>query len=209
MREGRGEAAPFLVFVVYGLITGMRFSLGLPLLQTIAMIFILWAPWSPETHKFDIVLQDGREIRGWSVLPGPDQDTLAWAQGINLPALLAEIPIDLACEKFQQLPELKLRFFSFWLFGILSWYMVGRVGEDILKWRQNALPPPRWVDLLFAVEAFVMAVPSFLILALDHSRNDFRVLAAWSAIWVVLASVVLGLRLFQRAKAKRRNLLAS
>jgi hypothetical protein len=42
----------------------MRLSLGLPLLQTIVMILILWAP---ATHKFDIVLRDGREIRGWSV----------------------------------------------------------------------------------------------------------------------------------------------
>lgn len=65
----------------------MRLSLGLPLLQTIVMILILWAPWAPATHTFDIVLRDGREIQGWSVLPGPDQDTIAWAQGINLPAL--------------------------------------------------------------------------------------------------------------------------
>ena len=115
----------------------MRLSLGLPLLETIAMMLILWAPWAPETHRFDLVLRDGREIReirGWSVLPGPEQDTMAWAEGINLPALLAEIPIDLACERLAHRPERKLRFFSWWLFGSLSWYMIGRVGEDILKW---------------------------------------------------------------------------
>lgn len=86
----------------------MRRSLGLPVLQTIAVIVIPWAPWSPQTDKFDIVLRDGREIRGWSMLPGPDQNTLAWAQGINHPALLAAIRIDHASEKFQQLPELNL-----------------------------------------------------------------------------------------------------
>ena len=187
----------------------MRLSLGLPLLQTIAMMVILWAPWSADTHKIDIVLQDGREIHGWSVLPGPEQNTLAWAQGINLPALLSEIPIDFTCEKLPKFPELKLRFFNFWFFGILSWFMVGRVGEDILKWRKDAFPTLRWWDLLFAIEAFVFAVPSFVILTLDHSGNDFRVLTAWSAVWAVLASFALGLRLFQRAKAKRASILPS
>jgi len=149
------------------------------------------------------VLQDGREIHGWSLLPGPDQDTILWAQGINLPALLSEIPIDLTCERFEQLPELKLRFFSFWFFGILSWYMIGRVGEDILKWRQTGLPPSRRFDFLFAVEAFVLAVPSFLLLVLDRSKENLRVLTAWSAIWVVLASGALSLRLLQKARQTR------
>jgi len=126
----------------------MRLSLGLPLLQTIAMVIIVWAPWAQQTHKVDIVLQDGRKIHNWTLLPGPDQDTILWAQGINLPALLAEVPIDLTCERFEQLPELKIRFFSFWFFGILSWYMIGRVVEDILKWRQTGLPPSRRFDIL-------------------------------------------------------------
>lgn len=185
----------------------MRLRLALPLLQTIAMMLILWAPWSPETHKLDIVLRDGREIHGWSVLPGPDQNTLAWAQGINLPALPAEIPVDLIQEKFQWLPVLQLRFFYFLFFGVLSWYMVGRVAEDFLKLRKHTFPPLRWLDLAFAIEAFLVAIPSFLTLTLDRSKDNFRVLIAWSAVWAVLASVALGLRLYQRAKAKRRDVV--
>ena len=131
-----------------------------------------------------------------------DQNTILWAQGINLPALLAEIPIDLTCERFEQLPELKIRFFSFWFFGILSWYMIGRVAEDILKWRQTSLPALRRFDLLFAVEAFVLAILSFLLLVLGQSKDNVRVLTAWSAIWVVLASAALSLRLFQKARQK-------
>jgi hypothetical protein len=181
----------------------MRLSLGLPVLQTIAMVIIVWAPWSPQTHKFDIVLQDGREIRGWSLLPGPDQDTILWAQGINLPAMLAEIPIDLTYERFTHLPELKLRFFSFWFFGVLTWYMIGRVGEDILKWIQTGLPSSRRFDFFFAAEAFLLAVPSFLLLVLDQSKENPRVLTAWSAIWVVLASGALTLRLLQKARQRR------
>lgn len=180
---------------------GMRLSLGLPLLQTIAMIVIVWAPWSPQTHKFDIVLQDGREIQGWSLLPGPD--AILWAQGINLPAFVVEIPIDLTCERFEHLPELKLRFFSFWIFGILSWYMIGRVAEDMLKWRQTGLPPTRRFDVLFAVEACVVAIPSFLLLVLDQSKENLRILTAWSAIWVVLASAALSLRLLQKARQRK------
>jgi len=135
--------------------------------------------------------------------PGTDQGSILWAQGVNLPALLAEIPIDLTCEKFKQLPELKLRFFSFWFFGILSWYMIGRVGEDILKWRQTGLPPPRRFDFVFAVEAFVLAVSSFLLLVLDQSKENLRVLTVWSAIWVVLASGALSLRLLQKARQRK------
>jgi hypothetical protein len=121
--------------------------------------------------------------------------------------LLAEIPIDLACERLEPLPELKLRFFSFWFFGILSWYMMGRVGEDILKWRQTGLPLSRRFDFLFAVEAFVLAVPSFLVLVFDRSKDNSRVLTVWSAIWAILASGALGLRLLQ--KARQRKAIAS
>lgn len=181
----------------------MRLSLGLPVLQTIAMIVILWAPWAPKTHDVDLVLRDGREIHYWSLLPGPEQNTIAWAQGINLPALLAEIPIDLAGERFERLPELKLRFFSFWFFGILSWYMIGRAGEDIRAWQQSGLPPLRRLDLSFAIEAFVVSVPSFFILVLGRPGEDFRVLAVWSAIWAVLASGALSLRLLQRSRQRR------
>ena len=187
----------------------MRLSLGLPVLQTIAMMLILWAPWAPEAHKFDLVLRDGREIRGWSLLPGPDQDTFLWAEGINLPALLAVIPIDLANERFAHLPKQNLRFFSIWFFGSLAWYMIGRVGEDILKWRKSGLPSLRWVDLLFAGEAFLLALPLFLALVLDHSKDDVRVLTVCSGIWVVLASGALSLRLLQKAKARHSKVLAA
>ena len=86
----------------------MRLSLGLPALQTIAMIVILWAPWSPETHKFDIVLRDGREIRGLEYPARTRPEHPRMAQGIHHPALLAEIPIDHASEEFQQFPKLNL-----------------------------------------------------------------------------------------------------
>jgi phosphoglycerol transferase MdoB-like AlkP superfamily enzyme len=187
----------------------MRISLGLPLLQTIAMILILWAPWAPETHKYDLLLRDGRGIRGWSLLPGPEQHTIAWAQGINLPALLVVIPIDRARERFAHLPERNLRFFSLWFFGSLTWYMTGRVGEDILMWLKSGLPSSRRFDLLFAAEAFLLAVSSFLALVLDQSEDDFRVLTIWSGIWVVLASGALTIRLLQKAKTRRRKVLAA
>lgn len=175
----------------------MRFSLGLPLLQTIAMIIILWAPWSPGAHRIDIILRDGREIKGWKLVPEPETHAIAWAQGVNLPALPAEIPIDLAAERFQHLPELKLRFFSFWFFGLLTWYMIGRIGEDVVTWRQNAPPSPRLVDLLFAIETFLLALPSFLILTFDRSGAP-PILTVWSTIWLAIASAALTVRLLQR-----------
>ena len=175
----------------------MRFSLGLPLLQTIAMLIILWAPGSPGAHRIDIILRDGREIKGWKLVPEPETHAIAWAQGINLPALPAEIPIDLAAERFQHLPELTLRFFSFWFFGLLTWYMIGRIGEDIVTWRQNAPPPPRLVDLLFAIESLLLALLSFLILIFDRSVAT-SVLTVWSTIWLAIASAALTFRLLQR-----------
>src|SRR5215467_6232758 len=43
----------------------------------------------------------------------------------------------------------------------------------------------------------------FFVLILDHSKENFRVLTAWSAIWVVLASAALSLRLLQKARQRR------
>lgn len=139
----------------------MQLRFGLPLIQTIAMTIILWAPWSPQTPKVDLVLRDGREIKTWTLLPGPDFNAIAWAQGGNLPALPAEIPIDLSSEKFPRIYERNWRFFSFWVFGALCWYMVGRCTEDIASWRVGAmLPACRRGDLTFAIESALVSTLS-------------------------------------------------
>jgi hypothetical protein len=63
--------------------------------------------------------------------------------------------------------------------------------------------------LLFAAEAFLLAISSFLALVLDQSAEDFRVLTIWSGVWVVLASGALTIRLLQKAKERRRKVLAA
>ncbi len=186
----------------------MRFRFGLPLFQTIAMLFILWAPWAPGAHKLNVVFVDGREFKSWTVLPDPDVfDSVNWAQGVNLPTLLAAIPIDLVVDVVRKkltIPDPRMRFFLFWSLGLLVWYLVGRFVEDIVMWRQTGiLPRSRLADLVFAVEAELVAILGAPVSILGHS-GEFPVLNWWSAIWFVIGSAILAVRRLQVFRYRRR-----
>ncbi|SRR6266567_2591695 len=183
----------------------MRFRFGFPVLQSVAMFIFMWAPWVPGGHKFDIVLRDGTEFKGWTLLPDWNAfDSVVWAQGLNLPALPAEIPIDLASEKWENLGVRTFRFFSFWFWGILVWYLIGRLVDDLIRWRSfSVLPRRQWGDLAFAVEAMLVAMPSFLSLAFERSA-EFLVVRNWSAVWVLAASTALAVRLLQFVRHRNR-----
>jgi hypothetical protein len=183
----------------------MRFRFGLPLLQTIAMLLILWSPWNPHAHELRLKFIDGGELSMWTLLPEPDVND--WAQGINLPALLCEIPIDLVIEGFEKEPQFpgpNMRFFLFWSVGALVWYMVGRFIEDVAIWRRAvALPRPRLTDLAFAVEAALVALLAVLASAFG-GRVDSAVLSWSSAAWLVIAYAALAFRLLQLIQHRRR-----
>jgi hypothetical protein len=69
--------------------------------QTIAMFLVAWSPWAPEAHKLHIALRDGREIRTWTVIPGPNSivDPLEFAQGVNLPAAAIVVPAEFVARR--------------------------------------------------------------------------------------------------------------
>ena len=171
------------------------------------MFLILWAPWDRGAHKVEIVLPDGMPLKRWTLLPYTGSLVrMDWAQGINLPALPVEIPIDLAAEKVVSLGNLTVRFFVFWCFGIWTWYMVGRFVEDMVRWRRlTILPRTRLLDLVFAVEASSVAIMSLLVLIFGRGRAEFHVLTGWSAIWVVIAFAALAVRLFQVVHYRRNS----
>ncbi len=138
----------------------MRFRVLLPVLQTLSMLLIVWAPWNSRAHRIDIVLRNGREITAWTLLPGPN--ALDWAEGIDLPAAAVVTPVEFAIRRADALPNDKVRFFGFWIVGLLCWYMVGRCVDDVLLWRRGGVLPRKHPgDVAFAL----IAVPSALLLA--------------------------------------------
>jgi hypothetical protein len=178
----------------------MRFRFWLPLIQSVAMLLVTWAPWAPQSHRVDAVLRDGREIKTWLLVPGPA--ALDFALGINLPAVPIVVPIEFAARRGQPWVSLNFRFFGFWLVGLLCWYMVGRLADDCLAWqRSGVLPKKNNGDVAFAL----LVVPSSMLLAgvFLFGGADPLVLAVWSAIWLVVSGSALTFRLLQVIRQRR------
>lgn len=179
----------------------MRFRVLLPILQIIAMLLIVWAPWSPRAHQIDIVLRDGREIKAWTLISAVQ--TSDWAMGLNLPALTVATPVEFALRKPDALRNNKIQFFGLWLVGFLCWYMVGRFADDLITWRRSrALPRKHWADLTFALIAFPSAI--LLAGAFTFDRVGPTSLAIWGVLWLVVTASALIFRVVQVIKQRRK-----
>jgi hypothetical protein len=179
----------------------MRFRFWLPVWQIMATLLVIWAPWAPNAHKIDVVLMDGREIKAWTLIPGPG--AVDWSLGMNLPAASIVIPAEFAIRKNREWPNDKMRFYGFWLVGILCWYMVGRFVDDLLQWRRSRLLPIKHAsDIAFAL----LAVPSSILLAGAFHFGDigFPVLVAWGAVWIAITCSALAFRVLQIIQQRRR-----
>jgi hypothetical protein len=178
----------------------MRFRILLPALQTLAMLLIVWSPWNSRAHRIDIALRNGREIAAWTLLPGPD--ALDWAEGIDLPAAAVVTPVEFAVRRAGALPNDKVRFFGFWIVGLLCWHMVGRCVDDVMRWRRSGVLPRKHPgDVAFAL----IAVPSALLLADVFISDGTRgALFVWSAIWLAVTFAVFLFRLAQIIQQRRR-----
>ena len=177
----------------------MRFKFLLPILQTAALLLLLWAPWNPNAHKLQ--LANGLTLET-ATLPGPA--AIEWAEGINLPASAIVTPAEFAMRKPDALPNMKVRFYGFWLVGLLCWYMVGRFVDDLIQWlRAGKLPRKNTADLAFAL----LAAPSAALLGITFNQGTIqsRVLATWGIIWIVIASAALLFRVAQAIQQRKRR----
>jgi hypothetical protein len=178
----------------------MRFRLWLPLLQIASTALIVWAPWAPATHELDVLLPNGRELKT-RVLITPTASELA--QAINLPAATIVIPMEFALRRADALPNHNIIFYGYWLVGLLCWYMVGRLVDDLVAWRlTRSLPRKDPYDLMFAL----LALPSSILMAGVFTFGDAgsKVLAVWGIVWLVLSSTALLFRTWQYIKQRRR-----
>jgi hypothetical protein len=178
----------------------MRFRFLFPVLQTIAMLLIVWEPWNPKAHQVDIRLTDGREIKNWTPIPGPD--AFEWAEGINLPAIVVVTPLEFALRNAASLPSFKLTFYGVWLLGLLCWHLVGRFIDDLIGWlRTRTLPRKHAGDLTFAL---ILAPSTALAgIAFNEKGTGVPVLAAWGIIWIAIAFSVLLFRVAQVIRQRK------
>jgi hypothetical protein len=178
----------------------MRFNLLLPILQTAAMLLALWGPRSPKALDSNAQLTNG-QASGRVISP----TALEWAEGINLPASAVVTPAEFAMRKPDALPNMKVRFYGFWLVGLLCWHMVGRFVDDLIQWRRaKKLPRKNTGDLAFAL----IAAPSAALLGVAFNEGGIQshVLATWGVIWIAIASAALLFRVVQVVQRKRRPL---
>jgi hypothetical protein len=179
----------------------MRFRVWLPVLQTVAMTLILWSPWSRTAHELDVVA-DGNEIKTWMLIPGPA--SLDWAQAINLPAATVVTPAEFVLRNGGAWRNSKVFFFGLWIAGILCWYMVGRVVDDLVQWgRSRILPSKHASDLMFAF----LALPASIMMAVAFplGGTGAPITSASGPIWISVTSIALILRVAQAIKFRRRR----
>jgi hypothetical protein len=179
----------------------MRFKALLPILQTAAMLLILWAPWNPKSHEVDARLASSGRLRMAAVAPG--KIAIEWAEGINLPASAVVTPAEFAMRKPDALPNMKVRFYGLWLVGLFCWHMVGRFIDDLIQWRRaRTLPRKNAGDLAFAL----IAAPSAALLGITFNEGNVQshLLAKWGIIWIVIASAALLFRVVQEIRQRRR-----
>jgi len=174
----------------------------MPALQTAAMLLIVWAPWNPKAHQVDILLTNDREIKAWTLIPGPD--AVEWAQGVNLPAVVVVTPLEFAVRKAGAPRSSKLTFYGVWLVGLLGWYMVGRFVDDLARWwRTRTLPRKHAGDLAFAL---ILAPSAALVgISFNDKESGVPVLAIWGIIWITIACAVLLFRVAQEIQQRRRR----
>lgn len=179
----------------------MRFRFLLPILQTIAMLLIVWTPWNPKLHEIVLKRADGGEFEVRTLLPGPPASD--WAMGINLPALTVATPVEFAFRKPEALRNYTIQFFGLWIVGLLCWYMAGRFVDDLIMWRRSgALPRKHWGDLTFALIAFPSAI--LLAGAFTFDRVGPTSLAVWGVLWLVVTACALIFRVAQVIKQRRK-----
>jgi len=171
----------------------------LPALQMLAML-LLWVQLSPQAIGAPVA--DGGTPRTATIIPNPI--AIDWAEGINLPASAVVTPVEFALRKPDALPNMKVRFYGFWLVGLLCWYMVGRFIDDLIRWRRaRKLPRKNASDLAFAL----IAAPSAALLGIAFNEGNIqsRVLAAWGITWIAIASVALLFRVIQVVQQRKRR----
>jgi len=173
----------------------MRFTSLLPILQSAAMFLTLWAPWNPKAHDAQVGSEQGIILQS---------EAGEWAEGINLPASAVVTPVEFALRKPDALPNMKVKFYGFWLVGLLCWYMVGRFIDDLVQWRRaKKLPRKNAGDLVFAL----IAAPSAALLgiAFNEGNSPSRVLATWGIIWIAIAFAALLFRVAQAIQQRKRR----
>ncbi len=179
----------------------MPLKYSLPAIQTITMLLILWAPWNPKAYG--IVSRGANGVVDNMRTRITVADAFEWAEGINLPASAVVTPVEFALRKPDALPNMKLRFYGFWLIGLLCWYMVGRFVDDLIRWRRDKkLPRKNAADLTFAL----IAAPSAALLGIAFNEGNVQsqVLARWGMIWIAIASAALLFRVAQAIQQRRR-----
>jgi hypothetical protein len=166
-----------------------------------AMLLIVWAPWNLKAHHMRVVSASGTEISTWTLLP---PEAIDWAEGVNLPAVAVVTPTEFAIRKSGDLPSSKVRFYGVWLVGLLCWYMVGRLADDLVEWRRTrTLPRKNAADLTFAL----IATPSAALLAIAFNEADPspQISVSWGVIWLVITVTALLFRVAQEIRQRRRR----
>jgi hypothetical protein len=170
-------------------------------LQTLAMTLILWSSWSRIAHDQHNVLTNGSEFKSSTLTKMPK--SLDWAQGINLPAATIVTPVEFSLRNGRPWRSPKVMFFGVWIAGLLCWYMIGRLIDDLAQWRRShILPPKRGSDLMYAF----IALPSSILVAsaFPLGSSDAVVTAAWGPVWIALSAVAFIFRVFQFIKLRRK-----
>lgn len=165
------------------------------------MALVLWSPWSQNVMNQRFEARTGGEAKYLAVVRLPI--AVDWAQGLNLPAVTVVSPVEFALRDREAWRNWTVMLFGLWGTGLLCWYMVGRVIDDLMQWRRlRVLPPKHGGDLLFAF----LALPGSILIAAAYplGNPEAVVTAVWGPVWITLSAVAFIFRVYQFIKLRRR-----
>jgi hypothetical protein len=180
---------------------GVKLRFWLPAAQTLTMALILWSAWSRNVldQRFEARTEGEVKHLAFDRLP----IAIDWAQGLNLPAVTVVSPVEFSLRNREAWRNWTVMLFGLWIAGLLCWYMVGRVADDLIRWRrQHVLSPKRGSDLIFAF----LALPASILVAAAYplGNQEAVVTATWGPVWITLSVIAFVFRVFQFIKLRRR-----
>jgi hypothetical protein len=201
----------------------IRFRYLLPSLELALSVVFVLIPLSRCLPYYRLRDADGRELRGtegspFDVCIGTSSE---FAMELNLPAASVVLPTlslkwDYSNDQHDWFHDLAWRSVGFTIAGVVVWFFVGRVLDDLIEWRRaGALPGSHIPDLIFAVVTAgymtlgVVTAAYMTLVSTQPGRSqglgNAWLFVIWPVFWVLIGYLSLAMCIVQMVKSKKQE----
>jgi hypothetical protein len=199
----------------------MRFRYLLPSLDLALSVAFVLIPLSRCLPYYRLRDADGRELINGSPFDVCVGNSSVFAMELNLPAASVVLPAlslkwDYSNDQHDWFHDLAWRSVGFTIVGVVVWFFVGRVLDDLIERRRaGALPGSHIPDLIFAVVTAVymtLVVVTAIYMTLVSTQpgrsqglGNAWLFVIWPVFWVLIGYLSLAMRIVQMIKRKNKR----